>query len=161
MSFSLLLNSSSYFSQANACGDTTYAVNFTNYPEGKYNLTFSYWGLQNHLDGTDGANLYVSFQNNPEMYVLSGTTNNQVSTFIGGLNKKLLANANDGFFYASPMDNPPVYFKQKPTCNFIQVRILNRLGTVVVLHDVADPNVNNYMLTLHFEKCEDKDMDKD
>lgn len=157
MSFSLLLNSNSFYSQANANGDTTYAVNFTNYPEGRYYLTFSYYGGQNHLDGTDLASLYIGFQNNPTMFALSGTTNNQVSTFVGGLNKKLLANANDGFFYAGPMDNPPIYFPQKPTCNFIQVRLLNRAGAVIVLHDVADPNVAGYMLCLHFHKCEDMD----
>lgn len=159
MSFSLLLNSNSYYEQANVNGDTTYAVNFTNYPEGKYNLTFSYYGAQNHLDATDLANVYVSFQSAPRMDVLSGVTGNQSSNYIGTLKKELLAGGNDGYFYASPTDNPPVFFPQKPTTNFIQVQLLNRAGAVIVLHDVADPNVAGYMLTLHFEKCNDMDMD--
>ena len=160
MSFSLLLNSHSYYSQANANGDTTYAVNFTNYPEGKYNLTFSYYGEQNHLNGTDLANVYVSFQSAPRMTVLSGSVGNQNSNYIGTLKKELLANGNDGYLYAAPTDNPPVHFPQKPTTNFIQVQLLNRAGTVIVLHDVADPNVAGYMLTLHFEKlCDNCDMD--
>lgn len=157
MSFSLLLNSTNFYSQANANGDTTYSVNFTNFQEGRYYLTFSYWGAQNHIDGTDCPNLYVSFQNNPNMFLGSSSSTNQVSTFLGGLNKKLLANANDGFFYASPVDNPPVYFSQKPTANFVQVRLLNRAGNVIVLHDIADPNMGAYMLTLHFHKCSDEE----
>ena len=60
MSFSIVLNSSNYFTNTNN-QVVVYSYDFTNMEQGRYEVQFSYRGKQNHLNGNDLALVYIDF----------------------------------------------------------------------------------------------------
>lgn len=153
MSFSIVLNSNNFFENLNN-QQITYSYDFTNMEEGKYEVTFSYRGQQNHLNGNDLALVYVDFGAYRRVFEAGSNTTNSTSLFLGTLHNQIMSSGNDCYLYANLNDNQPVYIDAKPQTSYITVSLYNNNNpkSLIVLHDAADPYPADYVLTLQFKK---------
>jgi hypothetical protein len=148
MSFSIVLNSAIYLENSNN-QIVEYAYDFTNMEEGKYEVTFTYRGQQNHLDSTDLCLVYVDFGTSRNVFRAGSQTSNKYIPYLGFLHNQYNTNT-DGYLYANLNDNGPIYLNQKPSGTNITVRLVYGNGSVFETHGGQFPA--DYILTLNFKK---------
>lgn len=151
-SFNIVLNSQQVSdSSSGNNNDCTYEFNWTNIPQGKYEMSFSYIG-QNNDDflADDIPHLFLALNSVASTYIASDQTNNYISRYIGGLlaNTHSLDNIN---FYANEEDNCKVYFEHLPTSGPIRVKVLESDFITPFETSGASP-LANYVLVLHFRQ---------
>ena len=148
MSFSIFMNSAISLENTNN-QNVTYTYDFSNMEEGKYEVSFTYRGQQNHLDSTDLALVYINFGTAPNVFRASNNTTNRYSPYVGFLHNQYNTST-DGYLYANLNDNAPFYINQKPASNFINVQIVYGNGAPFETHSAQFPA--DYILTLSFKK---------
>lgn len=151
MSFSIVLNSLYPYEEINAGNNAEliYQYDFTNMEEGKYEVSFSYRGEQNHLDSTDLALVYVNFGAYRNVFQAGDATQNKYTQFIGFLHNEYNTST-DAYLYANLNDNPPFELKFRPSGNLITVTLKKPNGTLFTTHGAQNPA--EYIMTLHFRK---------
>jgi hypothetical protein len=151
--FNIVLNSQlvSASSSGNP-NDCTYEFNWTNIPQGKYRMAFSYKG-QNNSDfvANDSPQLFLSLGSTPSVYQASGQNGSVVSTYIGALHAETHAAAQVAF-YANLQDNPDVYFDSLPTSGPIRLQVFRANFTTPFTTSTTTQNLANYVLVLNFTK---------
>jgi hypothetical protein len=148
MSFSIVLNSAIYLSATNT-QTVEYAFDFTTMEEGEYEVSFTYRGLQNHLDSTDLCLVYADFGTSRNIFRGGSETQNKFIPFIGFLHNQYNTNT-DGYLYANLTDNAPFYLKQKPAGSNITIRLVYGNGSPFETHGAQMPA--DYIMTLNFKK---------
>lgn len=151
--FNLVLNSqiSSPFSSG-LHNDVTYAFNWSNIPEGKYAVSFSYLGKNNgDYIANDCPQVFLSISSVPSVYLAGASDISQISTYLGSLRAQTHAAGQIGF-YANSQDNPEVFFNTKPSNGLIRVQVfrddfITPFTTVTGGVDLAD-----YVMVLRFKQ---------
>lgn len=152
--FNIVLNSqqaSTTFSSGNN-NDLTYLFNWSNIPQGRYQVSFCYRGLNNaDLVADDSPQVFVSFNSNSSTYQASGVDGSNVSLYLGTLRIETHA-ALQAYFYANQYDNPDVFLIGKPMDNQIRVQVF-RSDFVTPFTTVSGAlALANYVLVLSFKK---------
>ena len=152
--FNIVLNSQNFasvFSGAND-SDRTYLFNWTNIPEGKYKVTFSYRGLNNgDLVASDSPQVFISFPQTTT-YQAGGTEGSRISNYLGTLRIETHAGG-QAYFYANETDNPAMFLTSRPNTP-IQIRILNGAFTDFFT-TIAGSQIADYVMVLSFKKIGD------
>lgn len=150
--FNIVLNSQqvSAASSGNP-NDCTYEFNWSNIPQGKYKMSFSYKG-QNNADfvSNDSPQIFLSLGNVPSVYQANGSNGSVVSNWIGSLHAETHA-AGQVVFFANLQDNPDVYFDSLPTSGPIRVQIYRGNFTTPFTTN-AGSDLANYVMALSFEQ---------
>ena len=132
----------------------TYSFNWSNIPQGKYEMTWSYRGTkQITATGDDSPQVFLTFGSNGTSYLAGGNnTNSSVTNYIGNLQTNTHINA-DLYFYTSQYDNCPIFFENIPTDNMIRVQMFDfDFITPYLSTAVGNEPLSSYVMTLHFEK---------
>lgn len=152
-SFNIVLNSQqvSTASSGNP-NDCTYNFNWTNIPQGKYEMTFSYKG-QNNSDfvSNDSPQLFLSIGAVASTYQASNAYGSVISTYIGGLHAETHA-ATQVAFYANETDNCKVYFENLPTNGPIRLQVFRSDFSTLFTTVTGGLNLANYVVVLHFRQ---------
>jgi hypothetical protein len=153
--FNIVLNSQQSAAPFINTNDTYYEFNWTNIPQGKYQMQFSWLG-ENNSDyvADDCPAIFLSLGTVPSVYQANGTTSSNVSTYIGSLRAQTHAGGQVGF-YANAQDNPEIYYNNLPTSGPIRVQVFRSdfvtpFTTVTGGLDIAD-----YVMVLTFKKVGD------
>jgi hypothetical protein len=152
--FNIVLNS-----QQSALGTNTnnlyYEFNWTNIPQGKYEMSFSFLA-QNNGDyvANDCPQVFLSLGCVPSVYQASNLNGSVVSTFIGSLRAQTHAAGQVGF-YANTNDNPNVFFNNLPTSGPIRVQVFQDDFTTPFVTATGAINLAQYVLVLSFQKVGD------
>ncbi len=135
--------------------DVLYEFNWTNIPQGKYQMQFSWLG-ENNSDyvANDCPAIFLSLGTVPSVYQANGTTRSNVSTYIGSLRAQTHSTGQVSFF-TNTTDNPEVYYNNLPTSGPIRVQVyrsdfVTPFTTVTGGLDIAD-----YVMVLTFKKVGD------
>lgn len=133
--------------------DKYYAFNWTNIPQGKYVMTWSYRGLEQSLaTGNDSPQVFLTLGSTPSTYTANNTSGSVVSTYIGNLQTTTHINA-DLYYNANQYDNCPVFFECLPTNNMIHVQVMCANWVDPFMAGALQTEfLAEYVLTLHFEK---------
>jgi hypothetical protein len=152
-SFNIVLNSQqvSTASSGNP-NDCTYEFNWTNIPQGKYVMSFSYKGKNNgDFVSNDSPQLFLSLNSVSSTYQASNAYGSVVSTYIGGLHAETHA-ANQVSFYANETDNCNVYFDSLPTSGPIRLQVFRDDFTTPFTTITGGLDLANYVVVLHFKQ---------
>jgi hypothetical protein len=150
--FNIVLNSQQVSASSSGNpNDCTYEFNWTNIPQGKYKMSFSYKG-QNNSDfvSNDSPQIFLSLGTVPSVYQANGSNGSVVSNWVGSLHAETHAAAQVVFF-ANLQDNPDVYYESLPTSGPIRVQIY-RADFTTLFTTVAGSNLANYVMALSFEQ---------
>ena len=152
-SFNIVLNSQqvSALSSANN-NDRTYEFNWTNIPQGKYVMSFSYKG-QNNSDfvSNDSPQLFLTLNAIASTYQASDQIGSVVSRYIGGLHAETHAAAQVSF-YANETDNCNVYFDSIPNSGPIRLQVFRGNFTTPFTTVTGGLDLANYVVVLHFKQ---------
>jgi hypothetical protein len=147
--FNIVLNSqnSAAISSPNV-NNKTYLFNWTNLPEGRYEVTFSYRGLNNgDLVASDSPQVFVSLSSTT--YQATTTETNRVSQFMGSL-QIVTHDAGQAYFTCNIHDNPPIFLPSRPN-GAIVVRVLNGAFSDF-FNTIAGSGLAEYVMCLSFKK---------
>ena len=150
--FNIVLNSQQVATSSSGNNnDCTYEFNWTNIPQGKYKMAFSYKG-QNNSDfvSNDSPQLFLSLGATPSVYQASGQNGSVVSTYIGALHAET-HDALQVVFFANLQDNPDVYYESLPTSGPIRLQVF-RANFTTPFTTNAGSNLANYVAVLIFTK---------
>jgi hypothetical protein len=151
--FNIVLNSQqvSAASSGNP-NDCTYEFNWTNIPQGKYKMAFSYKG-QNNSDfvSNDSPQLFLSLGTVPSVYQANGNNGSIVSNYIGALHAETHA-AGQVAFYANLQDNPDVYYENLPTSGPIRLQVFRGNFVTPFTTLTGGLDLANYVMVLSFEQ---------
>ena len=150
--FNIVLNSQQVSTSSSGNpNDCTYEFNWTNIPQGKYKMSFSYKG-QNNSDfvSNDSPQIFLSLGTVPSVYQASGANGSVVSNWIGSLHAETHAAAQVVFF-ANILDNPEVYYESLPTSGPIRVQVY-RANFTTIFTTNAGSDLANYVMCLSFEQ---------
>lgn len=150
--FNIVLNSQyvSVLSGANN-NNLTYEFNWTNIPNGKYKMSFSYKGLNNgDYVANDSPQIFLLLGTVPSVYEASGSDGSVLSTYIGSLRAETHAGG-QVYFYANLNDNPPVYFDNIPRSGPITIKVFEE-DFVTPFTTVAASPLAEYVICLSFEQ---------
>jgi hypothetical protein len=125
--FSLILNSANGSGTNN--NNLNYYIDFQQFDEGFYDLTFAFHSGNNDIDPIIPAQLQIDFSSS-RVYESKTNASCNNSNFIGLLYPLYLGVAG-GALRASSTDNPPITLK-RPFKNQINVSILNVINTACV-----------------------------
>ena len=122
--FNIVLNSQYIASSSSGNNnDCSYEFNWTNIPQGKYIMSFSYRGKNNaDLVVSDSPQVFLSLACSQSVYEASGEYGSSISNFIGSLRIETHA-AGQVYYYSNLNDNPDVFFNFKPTNGVIRVQV--------------------------------------
>ena len=151
--FNIVLNSQlvSASSSGNP-NDCTYEFNWSNIPQGKYKMSFSYKGLNNSdFVGNDSPQLFLSLGTIPSVYQASGQNGSVVSNYIGALNANTHS-ATQVVFYANIQDNPDVFFDSLPTSGPIRLQVFRSNFVTPFTTVTTAQALANYVMVLSFEQ---------
>jgi len=151
--FNIVLNSQQVSASSSGNNnDCTYEFNWTNIPQGKYKMSFSYKG-QNNSDfvSNDSPQLFLNLGATPSCYQASGQNGSVVSNFIGSLHAETHAAA-QVIFYANIQDNPDVYYESLPTSGPIILQVFRGNFTTPFTTVTTNQNLANYVMVLSFEQ---------
>jgi hypothetical protein len=151
--FNIVLNSQQVSASSSGNNnDCTYEFNWTNIPQGKYKMSFSYKG-QNNSDfvSNDSPQIFLSLGATPSVYQANGSSGSVVSTWIGSLHAETHAAA-QVVFYANLQDNPDVYFDHLPTSGPIRVQVYRENFTTPFTTVTGGLELANYVMALSFEQ---------
>ena len=152
--FNIVLNSQQSAAFINT-NDTYYEFNWTNIPQGKYQIQFSWLGKNNgDYVANDCPAIFLSLGTVPSVYQANGQTRSNVSNYIGSLRTQTHA-AGQVSFFANTTDNPEVYYNNLPTSGPIRVQVFRSdfvtpFTTVTGAVDIAD-----FVMVLTFKKVGD------
>jgi len=150
--FNIVLNSQQVSTSSSGNNnDCTYEFNWTNIPQGKYKMSFSYKG-QNNADfvSNDSPQVFLNINAAPSCYQASNANGSVISTYIGSLHAETHA-ANEVVYFSNILDNPEVYFENIPTSGPIQVKVF-RGNFTTLFTTFAGSNLANYVMVLSFEQ---------
>jgi len=151
--FNIVLNSQQVSASSSGNpNDCTYEFNWTNIPQGKYKMSFSYKG-QNNSDfiANDSPQLFLSLGATPSCYQASNANGSVVSNFIGSLHAETHS-ATEVVFYANIQDNPDVFFDSIPTSGPIRLQVYRANFTTLFTTITTNQNLANYVMILSFEQ---------
>lgn len=151
--FNIVLNSQQVSASSSGNpNDCTYEFNWSNLPQGKYKMSFSYKG-QNNSDfvSNDSPQVFLSLGNVPSVYQANGSGGSVVSNWIGSLHAETHA-ATEIVFYANLQDNPDVYYDSLPTSGPIRVQIYRANFTTLFTTNTTNQNLANYVMAMTFEQ---------
>ena len=150
--FNIVLNSQQVSASSSGNpNDCTYEFNWTNIPQGKYKMNFSYKG-QNNSDfvSNDSPQLFLHMNATPSCYQASNANGSVISTYIGALHAETHS-ATEIVFFANLTDNPDVFYDSLPTSGPIQVKVF-RANFTTPFTTLAGSNLANYVMVLSFEQ---------
>jgi len=150
--FNIVLNSQQVSASSSGNpNDCTYEFNWTNIPQGKYKMSFSYKG-QNNTDfvSNDSPQIFLHMNATPSCYQASNANGSVISTYIGALHAETHS-ATEIVFFANLTDNPDVYYESLPTSGPIQVKVF-RANFTTLFTTLAGSNLANYVMVLSFEQ---------
>lgn len=151
--FNIVLNSqqASVFSSGNN-NDLTYLFNWTNIPEGRYLVAFSYRGLNNgDFVANDSPQIFVSFGSNSSTYQASGIDGSNVTLFLGNLRAETHG-AGQVSFYANINDNPDIFLTARPSDPQIRVQVFRSDFITPFTTVTGGLELAEYVITLQFKK---------
>ena len=151
--FNIVLNSQQVSASSSGNpNDCTYEFNWTNIPQGKYKMSFSYKG-QNNSDfiSNDSPQLFLHMNATPSCYQASNANGSVISTYIGALHAETHA-ATEVVFFANLTDNPDVFYDSLPTSGPIQVKVFRANFTSPFTTITTNQNLANYVMVLSFEQ---------
>ena len=151
--FNIVLNSQQVSTSSSGNNnDCTYEFNWSNIPQGKYKMSFSYKG-QNNSDfvSNDSPQVFLNMNATPSCYQASNANGSVISTYIGALHAETHAAAQVVFF-ANLQDNPDVYYESLPTSGPIQVKVFRGNFTTPFTTVTTAQNLANYVMVLSFEQ---------
>ena len=151
--FNIVLNSQQVSASSSGNpNDCTYEFNWTNIPQGKYKMSFSYKG-QNNSDfvSNDSPQIFLSLGTVPSVYQANGSGGSVVSNWIGSLHAETHAGA-QVVFYANLQDNPDVYYDSLPTSGPIRVQVYRDNFTTLFTTVTTNQDLANYVMCLSFEQ---------
>ena len=150
--FNIVLNSKQSATPANNVNNKSYYFNWSNIPDRKYQMTFSYRGnIQINATGSDHPCIFLNMGSTPSCYQANGTSGASiVSSFIGSLQTTTHINA-DLYYFCSQYDNPPVFFESVPRSD-INVSILDDDFLIPFMVTVGPTALSDYVIILHFEE---------
>ena len=149
--FNIILNSlksNPTFSSANN-NDQTYLFNWTNIPQGKYKMTWTF-------KSSNQANLLTSYNPHVELtlgsvpttYVGGQLTQSYVVNYIGTL-RTLVDLTLNGYYVANSTDNSSTFYNSVPTNEMIIVKFFNSDFLTLFTDGGGMPE---YVMFLNFEK---------
>jgi len=151
--FNIVLNSlqaSDFSSPEN--NDSTYLFNWTNIPQGRYSVSFSYKGLNNaDYIANDSPQIFISFGSNGTTYQAKDIDGSFVSLFLGNLRAETHAGG-QVYFYANLNDNPEMFLTSRPSDTQIRVQVFRSDFTTPFTTLTGNVDLADYVLTLHFKK---------
>ena len=151
--FQLTSNNCTEYTASNLNNDKDYEINWSQIPQGKYSVTWTFNASNNtfagpivtafvHMDlGTSN-----SFQTKSQSYSAVRTQ------CIGTLSIAYLASLN--LLYADLSTNPPIYLNSRPNDNTVNVKILTNTGALWLDKSVTPKAVGEYVLNLNFQLLE-------
>jgi len=148
--FNLVLNSQHSSAFSNGTNDSTYLFNFTNIPDGKYQVSFSYRGLNNSdLVANDSPQVFISF---PQTTTYQASTQeiSQVSFFIGSLRIETHAGG-QAYFACNQFDNPDIFLTSRPN-GPIRVQVFRSDFITPFTTVTGGLALADYVLVLGFKK---------
>jgi hypothetical protein len=150
--FNIVLNSQQVSASSSGNNnDCTYEFNWSNIPQGKYKMSFSYQGGNNgDFVATDRPQIFLNLGTVPSVYHASGQEGSVVSTYIGSLRAETHAAA-EVSYYSNLNDNPDVYYDSLPTSGPIQVQVY-RANFTTPFTTLAGSALAAYVLCLTFEQ---------
>jgi hypothetical protein len=151
-SFNIVLNSQQVSAASSGNNnDCTYEFNWTNIPQGKYEMSFSYKG-QNNADyvASDSPQLFLTLNSVSSTYQASNAYGSVISQYIGGLHAETHDAANVNFYSNEP-DNCSVYFDNIPNNGPIRLQVF-RANFTTPFTTAAGSNLANYVVVLHFKQ---------
>jgi hypothetical protein len=151
--FNLVLNSQQVSASSSGNpNDCTYEFNWSNIPQGKYKMSFSYKG-QNNSDyvANDSPQIFLSLGTVPSVYQASNQEGSVISNWIGSLHAETHS-ATEVNFYANLQDNPDVYYDSLPTSGPIRVQVYKANFTNLFTTNTTNQNLANYVMGLTFEQ---------
>ena len=150
-SYTLSFDSTLYYGGGNN-NKRTYIVDWSFLPLNKqFKVNFTYMSVATAtvLDTASVMTLHVNLGTTDNYYANStGLVSTQM---LGSLKIANSAGSTNGYYYADRHSNCPVYVKQRPAVNTIEVM----LHTGLTLVNYTAPIPNDYILTLYFEECDD------
>ena len=152
--FNIVLNSQ-YISSLSGVNNNnlTYDFNWTNIPQGKYKMSFSYKGLNNgDYVGDDSPQIFLSLGTVPSVYQAGEANGSVISTYIGSLRAETHA-AGQVYFYANLNDNPPVYFENIPRSGPISIKVFTSDFVTPFTTSLGSP-LDEYVMCLSFEQVD-------
>lgn len=151
--FNIVLNSQnvSTLSSGNR-NDLTYEFNWSNIPQGKYSMSFTYKG-QNNTDfvANDSPAVFLNIASNPNVYQAGSIDGSNTSQYIGSLHAETHS-ATEVVFYSNSTDNPEIYFNSIPTTSPIRVQIFRANFTTPFTTITGGLEIANYVMILHFKQ---------
>jgi len=153
--FNIVLNSQQVSTSSSGNNnDCTYEFNWSNIPQGKYKMSFSYKG-QNNSDfvANDSPQIFLHLGTVPSVYQASGQEGSVVSSWIGSLHAETHS-ATEVVFYANLQDNPDVYFDSLPTSGPIIVKVYRANFTTPFTTNTTAQALANYVMCLSFEQVD-------
>ena len=149
--FNIVLNSQQV-SDASSINnnDRSYEFNWSNIPHGKYEMSFTYKGLNNgDFVANDSPQLFLSLGATPSTYQASNAYGSVISNYIGALHAETHA-ATQVAFYANEQDNCIVYYESLPTSGPIRLQVYK--ADFVTLFTTTTADLANYVVVLHFKQ---------
>lgn len=129
--------------------DCTYYFNFTNIPDRKYKVSFTYKGLNNgDYVGNDSPQVFLYMGTSPSVYQATSTDASQVSFFLGSLRAETHG-AGQVYFYSNLNDNADVFINAPPMNNTLRI-LVTRDNFTTAFTTLAGSNLADYVLVLSF-----------
>jgi hypothetical protein len=149
--FNIVLNSQQSSAPVINTNNLSFQFNWTNIPQGKYQLQFAYIGKNNgDYVANDAPQVFLSLGTVPSVYQASASNGSVISNFIGSLRTQTHAAGQVGF-YSNAQDNPEVYYNRLPTSGPITVQVF-RDDFTTPFTTLAGTNLADYILVLTFRK---------
>lgn len=135
--------------------DVFYEFNWTNIPQGKYQMQFS-WLSENNSDyiANDCPAIFLTLGTVPSVYQASTNTTSNISTYIGSLRAQTHAPGQVSF-YANSQDNPEVYYNNLPNSGPIRVQVFRSDFTTPFTTLTGGLDIADYVMVLTFKKVGD------
>lgn len=150
--FNIVLNSQKSnptFSSGNT-NDQTYLFNWTNIPQGKYKMTWTFKSAVNGVNLLAAYNPQVELTlgSVPTTYVGGQIVQSYVVNYIGTL-RQFIDPTQNGYYVANSTDNSSTFYNSVPTNQMITVKLFN--DDFLTLF-VAGGGMPQYVMFLNFEK---------
>jgi len=131
----------------------TFATNWSSVlPENKsFKVSFSYMSETGVLPDAVVMCLKLNLGQSNSFSNVSPSLSLDTSNFLGFLKIQPLAGATNAYYYADFTTNPPIYLKQRPSSQSLEVEIHDGLTST----NYTTPIPSDYILTLHFEESDD------
>ena len=129
--------------------DCTYYFNFTNIPDRKYRVSFTYRGKNNaDFVASDSPQVFLYMGQVPSVYQATSTDGSQVSFYLGTLRAETHAAA-QVYFYANLNDNADIFINTSPMNNILRV-VVTRDNFTTLFTTLAGSNLADYIMCLSF-----------